>query len=279
MRKAVSLVAVGNILATGALSTLDIRPYTRFADFLLLSKNIAGTSPTLDVKLQSSPPPVKNLVVGAVGATDNKLKTGATTNNKVGAVFTKSGTNSLATVDLMLKKLGTIAASQTVLVEVYADSAGAPTGSALATATLQIDTDIGTSYDYVRATFTKPVDLTDATVYHIVLTPSYTASSSNCVSWRSLTVASAGNLETFNNTTWTATTTEALELNTEVHVYTDITGGAFTQQVTALSSARQAITLPAETLGAFVRAYATIGGSASPSFYTTVECITEARLS
>ena len=272
-------MTITNVLATGAISAaLDIRGLSRFIDFILCSKNIAGTAPTLTVKLQSTGVPVNGYgFAGVTTPADNKIQSAGITRQD--AAWTQSGATSLHQIQLMLKTNGTIAAGSKVQVDIYADSAGAPTGSSLGTAIIDTDSQITSSYGLVTGLFAIPVDVADATKYHAVATANYTASDTNNVTWQSGTVASGGNQSTYTPSSWTAVFTVSLLVQLLTTVYTDIAGGAFTQQVTALSLARQVITLPAENLGAFVRAYGTIGGSASPSFYTDIDAVAENRRS
>jgi hypothetical protein len=76
--------------------------------------------------------------------------------------YAGSGTYSLTHVQLMMRKSGTV----TPTVAVYADSGG-PTGSALATVTLQ-DADIGTSYGWIYCDTTN-VTLNKGSTYWIVV--------------------------------------------------------------------------------------------------------------
>lgn len=278
MRKAISVLAPTLVSATGPLADCNFIGSLGFADFVKNSLNTAGTAPTLALKLQHADPAVVGQSQVTAGATDNKLKAGATTTFKLGASFTQSGAKSVTSVFLTLTKIGTITAGKKVTVEIYADSSG-PTGSALGSTTIDIDSLITTSYTSVEAIFATPIDLADATVYWIVLSADYTASASNCVEWRSLTVASAGNQATFDATTWTAVTTQSFEFVQMTRTYADITGGAFTTHSTALTGDRQTKYLDATgVVKKHVRAYATIGGSSSPAFAVSVDAIVDNHL-
>lgn len=262
------------INATGGTASLDIRGLLRFLDVTLLALKTTGTNPTLAAKLQSSPPAVPGY--GFSGTTtpgDNLIQSAGIT--KQDAAWTQSGAGSISSVKLMLKKIGTIAASQTVSVDIFADSAGAPTGSSLGTATIDIDSLITTAYDLVEAKFLTPVDVADATKYHLVATASYTASNSNCVEWQSGTVASGGNQSTFTPSAWTAVGTVSLLVQHMVHVYADVTGGGFTGLTTV--TGRQTLTFPEETLQAHIRLYCTIGGTSTPAYFVAAEVTAENR--
>lgn len=280
MRKIINLAAIQAIAATGPLPDLDIGGYKRFASFSQTSLNTAGSSPTLATKLQQADPAVVGYSFTTAGATDNTLKAGASTTVKQGAKFTQSGARSIKSIDLRLKKIGAIAAAQTVSVDIFADSAGAPTGSSLGTAKIDIDSQIGIAYALVRAIFATTIDLADATVYHVVLSASYTASAVNAVSWRSATVGSAGNFETFDGTsTWTATATSSFEILLNQHTYTDITGGAFTGLTTGAGFQTLDFAIEGSGLKKHIRPYCTIGGTGSPNYYAGVLAALESQTS
>lgn len=276
MRKNYSLQPVTAIAATGGGQSLDIRGLTRSLDVTLLALKSAGTNPTLAAKLQSSPPSVLGYSWGGVTTpSDNKIQTTGIT--KQDAAWTQSGAASISSVRLMLKKNGAIAAGKLVSVDIFADSAGAPTGSSLGTATIDIDSLVTTNYDLVLATFAIPVDVADATVYHLVLSANYTASDTVNVTWQGSTVASGGNQSTLTSVTWTAVPTVSLLLQMNHHVYTDVTSGGFTGLTTV--TGRQTLTFVAENLQAHIRMYFTIGGTSSPVFYTSAEVSAESRTS
>ncbi len=280
MRKNVTIALLQKITATGALAVLDIGQYTRFGEFTLLCKSDAGTSPTLDVKLQHSNPASNGAAFTTAGASDNILKAGASTTVKLGAKFTQSGARSISGGSVVLNKIGTITAGKLVTVELFADSSGSPTGSALGSTTIDIDSLITTSYDRVPFSFATPVELADATVYHLVLTADYTASASNAVQWRNATVASGGNFETHNDTTWAAVTgTKSFEFILEQYTFTDVTSGAFTQVTTTGVLSKVNIALDNPTLKRVIRPHITIGGTDTPAFYMALSLNAESRLS
>lgn len=266
------------ITATGGLADIDIGNFTRTMALGFAAKSSAGTNPTLDLKWQNSAPAVAGYSFSTAGASDNKLKAGASTTVKLGAFWTQSGAKSLKSGLLMLTKIGTITAGKKVTVEVYADTTGAPSGSALASTTIDIDTAITTDYLWVPFTFTTPLDVADATVYHLVLSADYTASASNCVEWRNATVASGGNFETYDATNWTATGTKSFEVILQQYTFTDIAGGTTTQVTTTAS--RQEVAFAADTpVSRIVRPYCTIGGTSTPTFYTVCYVNAENRTS
>jgi len=287
MRKATLVSTLAAVAASAGQGCADLRNIGRICDFLVISQNTAGTNPTMTPKLQSSPPPVAGPFNSAVGATVTSLFTGATTNNKLDTSFTApaSGALSLYQVQKMLQYIGAFApGAATVQLDIFADSAGSPTGSSLGASTpIDIGTGIPTAFNYVTFTWPKPLDLTASTVYHIVMSATYSASAVNCVQERSLTVASGGNQQTFNNTTWTPVATQAEEYNTSFLLFTDFPANfaignpmqAYVQQTGALSISRQVISCPLNSglVNEFIRLYCTIGGTASPSFNVACECI------
>lgn len=272
MRTVTSINALAEISAATPLADYS-HAAVRIGALGVVAKSSNGTTPTLDGKWQHSDPRVNAESYVTVGATDNKLKAGATTTFKLGAKFTKTGAASIKSLLLMLNKIGTIAAAQAVTVEVYADSTG-PTGSALASTTIDIDSLIGTSYAPVLAEFTTPLDLANGTVYWVVLSASYTASASNCVQWRSNTLASAGNQATFDATTWTLVATQSFEFISQTLTFADITGGAITQVATTAS--RQETNVYLNDIKKHVRFNPTaIGGTSTPKFYVETYLLAE----
>ncbi len=270
--KILSLFDLQQVTATGGGPELDLSGYAKNVKFAFAGVNTAGSTPTLAAKLQASAGLARGLEQSTAGSTDNKLKTGASTAVNLGLKFTQSGARSVKRVALQLKKIGTLASGKKLTLTIQTDSTGAPSGTAVTNGTsntVDIDTAVGTSYGWVVFTFAKPVDLADATVYHLCLSADYTASSSNCVEWRSLTVASGGTFETWNGTdTWTPTTTESLEAYVDQYNFADVTSGAFTGLTTAATKAPEEKNLDLRTIGnPILRLYNTIGGTSNPAYY------------
>jgi len=274
MRKSFVLLPLAKISASANLGDFDTSVLSGFADFELTAKSDAGTNPTLGLKLQHSDPLARGYSYLTEGETETKLKASASTNVKIAATFTQTGAASIKKVALKLKKTGTLAAGKKVTVEILDDSNGAP-GTSLGSTTIDIDSEITTSFSTVTATFATPIDVANATAYHVVLSADYTASSTNCVVVRSRDVANDGTLQTFDGTNiWTPDTTESVEISVEQFVFSDITGAAFTQ-VTGYS--RQTKTFCAEAIKRYIRPVATIGGTDSPAFYVGVDVVALAR--
>lgn len=264
-----TLLTPQSITATGGGNDLDIAGLTGKARFTLTSLNTAGTSPTLACKLQHSIGATQGVAFLTAGATDNKLREGATTTVKLSQKFTQSGARQIKSVSLMLKKIGTLAAGKLLTLDINTNNAGVPSATSLGTsATVSIDDIVGTSYASATFTFAKPVDVADATIYHFVLSGDYTASGTNCVVWRSLTVASGGGQSTFDDTTWTAVATQDFEVYAYQYNFADVTGGGFAALSTAGTASVQTLELNVNSLRAIARLYSTIGGTSNPAWTT-----------
>jgi hypothetical protein len=255
----------------GGQTITDVGPlYTGQAKFFLTAKSDAGTSPTLAVKLQSSPPLNRFFDVASTSSdtvADIKHRSGAAENLKIAAKFVvPTGGLTISKVYLPLKKAG--APTGTFTLAVYADTAGDPSGSALATfGTLNVAT-LTTSYAQTAFSLTTPVDLAAGT-FHLVATSDVSASASVNVLWRSITVASGGNLNLYGSA-WVPTATSNMEFQAFFYQFADITGGGFAS-VAAVAST-QAIELNIDKFS-LIRPYITIGGTDSPAFYLSVSAL------
>lgn len=268
-----TLLTPVSITATGGGIDLDVSRLAGEAQIVLTTLNTAGTSPTLACKLQSSTGTARGYEYETQGTVvDNELREGASTGIELALKFTQSGAKSVKRVGLFLKKQGTIAAGKKLTLKIETDSTGDPSGTALGTSgTVDIDTEVSTTAGMVMFTFATPVDLADATVYHLVLSGDYSASASNNVCWRSNTVASGGTFNTSADGTTFAgvTATQSLLAFIEQYTFADITGGGFTTVSTAGNTSVQTIRKHARSLPAFMRLYSTIGGTSNPAFATS----------
>lgn len=262
--KPVSILALQKVAVAqnGGHADIDVSQYTRQAKFILTAKSDAGTSPTLDVVLQTSPGLARGYQQLVAGTTDNKLLSSSTTANALASTFVADGDVSIKRVGLMLKKNGTIASGKKLTLSIKTDDSGNPDAS-LGTAVVDIDTEVSTEYSSVLFTFDKPIDLTDEDTYHLELTTDYTASGDNNVTWRSNTVAEGGNFVQLDDSTWTADPTEDLEVFVEQYVFQDI--HEFTQVESAASI--QEYEVPINNIGSVVRAVTEVGGMSNPAFY------------
>lgn len=267
-----TLLTPVSITATGGGQDVDVSRLAGQARITLATLNTAGTNPTLACKLQGSAAATRGLDYQVTSTTNTKLRSGASTNTKLSLKFTQSGTASVKRVALRLKYNGTITAGKLLTLTINSDSSGSPSATVLGTAgTVDINTYVPTSNGWVVFTFTNPVDLTDATVYHLVLAGDYTADTTNNVTWASTTVGSGGTLETSTDgSTWAAvTTTEKFLAYVDQYSFADISGGGFTTVSTAGGSSVQTLELPAIELLPVMRLYSTIGGTSNPAFATT----------
>lgn len=263
--KTVSLLTPASVSSTGGQADLSILGYTRKGRVTLQSFNTAGTNPTLAAKLQHSAGLMRGLEQSSAGSTDNKLNSGATTNVNLGLKFTQSGARSVKRIALQLKNPGTITAGKVLTLAIKADSAGSPGATVLGTAGTVLCSAVAATYGWVVFTFATPVDLADATVYHLALSCDYTAHATNCIYWRSLTVASGGSVETFDNTNWAAVTaTESFEVYVDQFSFSDVTGGAFSGATTG--GAISTVEFNIIDLQPNLRVYFTIGGTSNPAY-------------
>jgi hypothetical protein len=274
----ITLLTPVSITATGGGQDADVSRLNGPVRVTLAALNTAGTAPTLACKLQTSAATTRGLEYSTVGTTDNKLRSGASTNTKMALKFTQSGIAQVKRVGLYMKYNGTITPGQIVTLAIQSDSAGSPSNTAIGTSNNVVTDNIATSAGWVVFTFPNPVDLADATVYHLVLSGNYTASASNYITWYSTTVASGGTVETSTDgTTWAAaTSTEKFMTYVDQYSFSDLTGGGYTTLTTAGNTTVQTLEFNGGNLPQFMRLYSTIGGSASPAF-ATVAVVNAAR--
>ena len=221
----------------------------------ILAAEAQGSGVTLNVKFQASDPAALGGSYNETGDTDKALNKETSGKTKIAVQFTQSGARSIKRVALRLKKTGTIASDKLLTLTIETDSSGAPSGTALGTATILANS-VGATYDWYDFVFTAPVDVANSTVYHLVLTSNYTASDTNYISWQGLTVASGGNAEDY--TTWTDITTLNLLYRIFQYSFADISGAAFTEVGNA--AAFEAIHFAVGDAKRIVRAVATVAG-------------------
>lgn len=254
----------------GGQADVDLSDLKGTVGFIMTAKSTAGSSPTAAIKLQSSPPPAVGFSVLTGTTAGVALRTAAATAIKLAASFTtpnNSVTPSVKSVMLPLKK-GESLASGTLTLTIEADSSG-PTGTALQTATFDLST-LTTAFTGATFTFTTPATLAANTKYWIVLAGDYTEHVANNVTWRTTTVASGGNASVFGSS-WSASATNNLNHETYQLVFSDVSGGGFTS-VTTVGSIQE-VTVPIQNLGAHFRAFATIGGTSTPSFIVGIGAV------
>ena len=221
----------------------------------ILDAEAQGSGITLNVKFQASDPAALGSNYNETGDTDKPLNKVASGKTKVAVQFTQSGDRSVKRVALKLKKAGTIASDKLLTLTIETDSSGAPSGTALGTATILANS-VGAAYDWYDFVFTAPVDVANSTVYHLVLTSNYTASDTNYINWHGVTVGSGGNAEDF--TAWADIATLSLLYRIFQYNFADIPGAAFTEVGNA--AAFEAIHFPVADAKRIVRAVATVAG-------------------
>lgn len=274
-----TLLTPVSITATGGGQDLDVSGLTGKARVSLTALNTAGTSPTLANKLQHSDGLERGYEYSTIGTlVDNELREGGSTNTEIAAAFTQDGARSIKRVALRLKKAGSIAAGKLLTLKIETDDSGDPSGTAVTNGTsntVDIDTEVSETAGWVVFTFAKPVDLDDATLYHLVLSGDYTASASANVMWQSNTVASGGtlNLSTDGSTWAGVSTTQAALVYIDEYSFADVTGGGFTSLATAGTAAVQSLELNVDGLRAHLRLHSTIGGTSNPA-WTTAAIVT-----
>lgn len=257
---AIALLSADVRAATAIGAPTNIINYDGSA-LLVLDAEAQGSGITATVKLQSSP----DLAIGTIyqpataGANNIALRHGAADNVKLAAKFTQSGARSIKEIVLPLRSIGTISSGD-IWLTIEGDSSG-PNGSAAGTSVKVAASTVGTTYAGVKFTFTTPVELTDTTVYHIVLQGDYTASASNQIQWRTATVASGGNSFVYDSS-WVAVATNSHEYNSYQYAFTDVSGAAFTAVANVASLQQLRVNL--SEIGGTVRAVNTVaGGSAT----------------
>lgn len=221
----------------------------------ILAAEAQGSDVTLNVKFQASDPAALGGSYNETGNTDKALNKETSGKTKIAVQFTQSGARSIKRVALRLKKTGTIASDKLLTLTIETDSSGAPSGTALGTATILANS-VGATYDWYDFVFTAPVDVANSTVYHLVLTSNYTKSDTNYISWQGLTVASGGNAEDY--TPWADIDTLSLLYRVFQYSFADISGAAFTEVGNA--AAFEAIHFPVADAKRIVRAVATVAG-------------------
>jgi hypothetical protein len=238
---------------------------------------VAGTTPTLDGKIQASARPAEDTVLQTgIGATDAwvPLRNGAADNVQVAASWTTVGAITVYQVKVYLKRIGTIVTGKKIWATIEGDSTGDPDGTPVATSELVEAQDIGTDAEYVTFTFKTPADLGAATAYHLVFSGDYAASASNQVQVGVETVVSGGNIELYD-AAWADVTTQTMEVQAYSLSFSDVSGATFTQ-VTDLGSeieTPQEIEVDTATYGPFLRYVGTIGGGGGESYTMAVTAV------
>jgi hypothetical protein len=234
------------------------------AKIMLSAKSDAGTDPTLDVSIQNAP--ARNATPFTNGPIDSGLahRTGTDEAIRVAARYPVIGGITVAAVNAILKKNGTVS-SGTLTLAIQADDDGAPSGTDIATATAAAAT-VTAAGGPVEFRFSLPIDLS-AGIYWLVLTSDVTLHAANNIEWLGTGVDSAGNAAQFDEA-WAAVDTEALHFWSESYVFAALATFA---QVGAVAS-QQILEVNADRT-AFVRPVITIGGTSTPAYYLSITAL------
>ena len=174
------------------------------------------------------------------------IKTGATTNTKVAQKITIGGSNLTADmVNIYIKATGTFDLQnlETLTATIETDSAGAPSGTPVTNGTsnaVYVNTIKSGESTWTGFKFANEMTLTASTVYWIVITPSYSASASNYISWEIDTTSggyASGDAATYNGTTWTTLASQDFLFSFGVERTRDITvtGNTFSPRLAPIS--------------------------------------------
>lgn len=226
----------------------------------------AGSSVTLNTKMQESDAVARGSKDDADGAADNnyQLRDASTSNIKFSAKVTQSGARQIKSVFLKLKKEGTITSGKIVTCRLETDSTGDPSGTLVhADATKDVETDdIAAAYGFIEFELTRPVDIADTTVFHIVLTGDYTESTSNCITLAVSDVASGGDFNFFDAAWDTMSTVLKSVGYIEQYTFSDISGAAFAA-VSETAGAFEKLDVELVGKKRYVRALATVAGTSA----------------
>lgn len=254
---AINIFANGVRAATVTGADVDVVQRKGYA-MAMLTAAAQGSGITSTVKLQASPVVAEGEKYDTVGDQNIALRTGAANNVLLAAKFTKDGAASIKQIVLPLRQKGTITSGD-VWVTILADSSG-PNGAALATSAKISAASLAAAYAGATFTFATPLDLADESAYWIVLQGDFTASATNQVEWRGITLVSGGNVATNNGTTWTADATKSLEFSNRQFEFADVV--AFTAVGNAASMQTKPFKI--DSVGGVLRGVSTVaGGSAT----------------
>lgn len=133
--------------------------------------------------------------------------------DKLAQSFEVEGTQTIASVDLWLKKVGNPTGTMTLRIET--DNSGDPSGTladANLTATL-VESSLGTSYANAMFTFSTPTSISGSTTYWAVLSTDRAVSDANYVVWGadgSTPSYADGEMKSEISSTWSAESKDAI---------------------------------------------------------------------
>lgn len=142
--------------------------------------------------------------------------------------FTPSMSAKIPYVDLRLLRVNSPTGDITLTLQ--GDSAGVPDNTPIATATgVTIASALSTSYTWVRFTFPTPPSVVAGTLYHLVITATFTINGTDWVRWHAQQpgLYGRGAFSIYNGATWSAQTDDG-----GIQQYADVNGGAFLLNLT-----------------------------------------------
>lgn len=252
-------LAADSYAATANGNDIELAPYKGKASFLLSAEAAGGGTAT--VSLQHADLTAGTVNFQLAGATANAvpLKIGASDNVALAQQFTQSGAAGVKFAYLRLRKQGTIAAGKKLTLAIMADDSGDPHASTtLGTfATVDIDSEVSTDWQWIKFTAAKAIMLADSTAYHYKLTADYTASADNNVEWSASTVASGGGSE-IEDAAWADVATKNHDIYTQELAYAAFSPAKAFTAVTTAASSFQELLLDTREAKQYVRAINTI---------------------
>lgn len=251
----------------GGLAPVSVENLKGRGHVLLSAKSSAGSSPTLAVKLQGSPPLSRGPEMIGEGEIEIEHRTGTDTAIRLAAAFTLTEGASISNVTLPLKA-NAAGITGDLTLSIMTDDGGDPDETPLGSVTVDAATVAVDEFGNVEFEFANPVDLEDGD-YWLVLSSDVTLSATDNISWRASTVASGGNASVFDDA-WAADATKDLDFWADVYSFADLTGGAFTGVTTTGSLQMKGLNF--DEL-AVIRPHVTVGGTSSPAFYTSLALI------
>lgn len=198
-----TLPLVADITASGA-AGLDTgsRVASNWYETYLIGKSSSNAVADLRLLLHRAKGYSLNQLQTASDATQI-LRSGATTNIKLGQSFQTANTGLIEFIDLSLVKTG--APTGNIWVTLETDSGGGlPSGTALATSQKINVANIATTATVLRFVFNTPASFTAATKYFIVLQADYAVSATVQVAWSSKSADPypTGDMFKFDGTSW-----------------------------------------------------------------------------
>lgn len=134
-------------------------------------------------------------------------------NDKLAQGFQVTGTQTIGSVTLWLKKTGSPTGTLTLRIET--DNSGDPSGTLADNdlTTTVSESSLGTSYADVTFTFSTPASISGSTQYHLVLSTDRSGSVNNYVTWGIDTSSPGytdGELKSENSSSWSAETADGV---------------------------------------------------------------------